>query len=101
MNDLPVIIDSIEPGVGRGGEGGGESSPLVSLRGDVGGDSPMTWSRLGKFAWRRSFVPKFFIWQFLLYGRNMRSEHSRPKTDGNLTGLTSRAMSDPPWREFS
>ena len=61
VNDPPVIVAPIEPGVGCGGEDGGESNPLVFLCGDVGGDSPITWSRLGKFAWRRSFVPKFFI----------------------------------------
>ena len=61
VKDRPVIVASIEPGVGREGEDGGESNPLVVLLGEVGGDSPMTWSRLGKFAWRRSFVPKFLI----------------------------------------
>lgn len=50
MKDPLVIVDSIETGVGREGEDGGESSPLVFLRGEVGGDSPITWSRLGRFA---------------------------------------------------
>ena len=50
MKDPPVMVAPIEAGVGRGGEVGSESGPLVSLRGEVGGDSPMTWSRLGKFA---------------------------------------------------
>ena len=61
VKDPLAIATSIEPGVGRGGEDGGDSNPLMILTGEVGGDSPMTWSRLGKFAWRRSFVPKFFI----------------------------------------
>ena len=50
VKDSPVVAPSVEPGAGRGGENGGESRPLVFLRGEVGGDSPMTWSRLGKFA---------------------------------------------------
>jgi len=50
VKDSPVIVDSIEVGVWCGGEDGGESNPLVFLRGEVGGDSPITWSRLGKFA---------------------------------------------------
>lgn len=50
VKDPSVIAAPIEAGVGRKGEDGGESSPLVFLRGEVGGDSPMTWSRLGKFA---------------------------------------------------
>ena len=50
MKDSPTIVDSIETGVGRKGEDGGVSNPLVLLRGEVGGDSPVTWSRLGKFA---------------------------------------------------
>lgn len=50
MKDPPVIVDPIEAGIWRGGEEGGESSPLVTLWGEVGGDSPMTSSRLGKFA---------------------------------------------------
>ena len=61
MRDLPVIVDPTEAGVGREGEDRYESTPLVTLRGEVGGDSPTTWSRLGKFAWRRSFVPKFLM----------------------------------------
>lgn len=60
MKDPPVIVDSIEASVGCEGEKGGKSVPLVSLRGEVGGDNPMTWSRFGRFPWRRSFVPKFF-----------------------------------------
>lgn len=89
VKESPVIVDSIEKGVGREGEDGGESSPLVSLRGDVGGDKPMTWSRVGKFAWRRSFVPKFFRWQFLLFARILAQElHIR----GDSTELTSRAI---------
>lgn len=50
VKEPPVSVDSIEIGVGREGEDGGESSPLASLEGEVGGDSPMTWSRLGRFA---------------------------------------------------
>lgn len=50
MKDSPVIVDSIEAAVWREGEDGGESNPLVFLRGEVGGDSPITWSRLGRFA---------------------------------------------------
>jgi len=50
VKDPPAITAPIEPGVGRGGEDGGESNPLVFLQGEVGGDSPITWSRLGKFA---------------------------------------------------
>ena len=42
MKDPPAIVDSIETSVGREGEDGGESSPVVFLRGDVGGDSPIT-----------------------------------------------------------
>ena len=50
VNDPPVTVDSIETGLGHEGEDGGESDPPVFLRGEVGGDNPMTWSRLGKFA---------------------------------------------------
>jgi len=50
VKDSPVIVDSIETGIWRGGEDGGESSPLMLLRGEVGGDNPIAWSRWGRFA---------------------------------------------------
>ena len=47
MKDPPLIV---EAGAGRGGEDVGGSNPLLSLPGEAGGDNPVTWSRLGKFA---------------------------------------------------